>query len=158
MRPLAAICRAALGVAALALAGIALVTVADIVMGNVFRRPVIGAYEMVETGMAFVVFLGVPEIFRTVRNITVDLVDHFIGNRALGAFRFLGALASVVFAAIMGYAMLGPASDAARYGDVKADTGIPVVVLWAPVLIGTALAIIGCLVQLVRRGLEAGRR
>ncbi|HTY66474.1 MAG TPA: TRAP transporter small permease [Alphaproteobacteria bacterium] len=157
MRLLAAICRAALGVAALALAGIALVTVADIVMGNVFRRPIIGAYEMVETGMAFVVFLGVPEIFRTARNITVDLVDHFLGDRAIGAFRFVGALASVVFAAIMAYAMLGPASDAARYGDVKADTGIPVVVLWAPVLIGMALAIVGSLFRLVRRGSEADR-
>lgn len=158
VRSLAVIGRGAAGVAALSLAGVALLTVVDVFAGNVIRRPIVGAYEIVETGMAFVVFLGLPEIFRRDENITVDLADHFVGRRILGALRLFGALASAAFTAIMAYAMLGPATDAARYGDVKADTAIPLTVLWAPALVGLVLCFVVSLFALFRPASRARRR
>jgi TRAP-type C4-dicarboxylate transport system permease small subunit len=132
-------------VSGVALALIVLLTVADVVMANLLQRPIIGAIEVVETALAFVFFLGIGEIFRGEHNIMVDVSDHFTGPRTRNRLRLFGAVLTVVFLVLMGWAMLAPAGDAWRFGDRKADSGIPLAVLWVPALFGTLIAIVAAL-------------
>lgn len=155
MKLLAVVCQTAAAIAALALVSMTLLTVADVFLSNLLRSPIIGAYDIVETAMAFAVFLGLPEVFRREGNVTVDLVDHFATNRVVAVARFAGGLVTAAFAAVMAYAMLGPATDVVRYGDIKADAHIPLIVLWTPAFIGMALAAVSALLVLVGRTQKA---
>ena len=137
-------------VSAAALALIVLLTVVDVVMANAFRRPIVGAIEVVETALAFMFFLGIGEVFRGGHNITVDVSDHFVGERARNTLQFIGAVLTVAFLVLMGIAMLAPAADAWRFGDRKADSGIPLAVLWAPALVGILIAIVASMQVVLR--------
>ncbi|MSQ73410.1 MAG: TRAP transporter small permease [Betaproteobacteria bacterium] len=130
------------GIAAVALALITVLTVVDIVVGNVFGRPITGVYEVVGTALVFVVFLGIPETFRAEQNITVDVLDHFVPPGVTAALRMVGAALSLALLALMQWAMIAPAADAIRFGDIKSDSGIPVWVQLVPALLGTAIAIV----------------
>src|SRR5690554_4029586 len=70
------------------LAGVALalmvcITMADVLLRNLFNIPVLGTYDIVETLMVFVVFLGIGEAFLDDTHITVDIIDHFISRNAV---------------------------------------------------------------------------
>jgi TRAP-type C4-dicarboxylate transport system permease small subunit len=68
-------------VAAACIALMMLATIADVLMNNIFRRPIRGTFEFVEILMACTVFLGLPEIFRTNGNVVVDVLDHFLQSK-----------------------------------------------------------------------------
>ena len=135
---------------------IVVVTTVDVLSANLRGRPITGVFEVVEVALAFVVYLGLGEAFRAEQHIHVDVIDHFIGARAVAFLRALGAVLSVVFLALMGYATTLIAIDAVRFGDVKAETGIPFWAIWAPILLGTALAIASA--ALVAAKILIGRR
>jgi TRAP-type C4-dicarboxylate transport system permease small subunit len=125
-----------------ALAVIILVTVIDVLSANLRGRPITGVYEVVETALVYLVFLGIPETFRTEQNITVDIIDHFIRPAAVAVLRCVGAIVSVGYLMLLEWSMIRPALDALRFGDYKSDSGIPFWSIWTPILIGTAVAIV----------------
>ena len=65
-------------IAAIGILSMMLITIADILMHNFLRRPIRGTFDLVELFLVFVVFLGIPEVFRREGNVTVDVIDHFI--------------------------------------------------------------------------------
>lgn len=137
-------------VAALALTLIVLITTVDVLSANFRGRPLTGIYELVEAGLIYIVFLGIPETFRAERNITVDVIDHFVGAQSIAYLRGIAAVVEVAFLGLMGWSMLGPALDALRFGDIKSDTGLPLWVMWAPALLGTLLAIVAAASVMIR--------
>lgn len=137
-------------VAALALAVIVLITTVDVLSANFRGRPLTGIYELVEAALIYIVFLGIPETFRAERNITVDVIDHFVSTQSIAYLRGIAAVVEVAFLGLMGWSMLGPALDALRFGDMKSDTGLPLWVMWAPALLGTLLAIIAAASVMIR--------
>jgi TRAP-type C4-dicarboxylate transport system permease small subunit len=143
-------------IAALALAVITLITVLDVLMANLRGRPMTGVYEVVETSLSILIFLGLPAVFLAEQHITIDVMDHFVSKRTTAWFRSLGALFSLGFFSLMVYAMWRPAMDAIRFGDIKAEAGIPFWVLWGPILLGTGLSIVAAVIVMLKAH-SAGR-
>jgi TRAP-type transport system small permease protein len=129
-------------IATLAVIGIILVTLGDVLMENLFHRPVKGAFELVELLLGVVVFFGIADVFRSEANICVDVIDHAVGPRGRSVLQTVGTLFSFVFLLILGWAMIGPAWDTVAYPQWTQEIGIPLYAFWAPILAGTALAII----------------
>ena len=138
-------------VAMLAVLGIILVTLADVLMENLFHRPVKGAFELVELLLGFVVFFGIADVFRSEANICVDVIDHAVGSRGRSVLQAFGAFSSFTFLLILGWAMIGPAWDTVTYPQWTQEIGIPLYAFWVPILIGTALAIIAAVTVCWRR-------
>lgn len=136
--------------AAACIAIMMLVTIADVLMNNIFKRPIRGAFEYVEVLMACVVFLGAPEIFRTGSNVVVDVLDHFLARKAVKVLDVIGTLFTIVFLVVLGYAMIAPAMDTIQFPETKQETGIYTYVLWIPILIGTVVALIASVNYLMR--------
>lgn len=144
-------------VSGLALVTIILVTVADVLSANLRGRPMTGIYEVVEAALVYMVFLGIPETFRNEQNITVDICDHFLSQAAVALLRCFGAVISVAYLGLLEWSMIRPALDAWKFGDYKADSGIPFWFVWAPILIGTAMAIVASALVMRRVLAQRGR-
>lgn len=126
---------------ALALIVMMLVTVADVTMANLFHRPIVGTFDLVATLLVFAVFLGIPITFQREGNIVVDVVDHLAPEKIVNRLRVLARILSLLFLVILLYNMLSPAMDAYKYGEKKPELGLPLFVIWIPIMIGVALAI-----------------
>ena len=67
-----------------ALVALMTVTVADVFLRYLFNRPVRGSYDLVESMLLVFVFNGMAAAFFGRRNIVIDLLDSFVGERATG--------------------------------------------------------------------------
>lgn len=135
------------------LAGVALalmvcVTMADVLLRNLFNIPVLGTYDIVETLMVFVVFLGIGEAFLDDTHITVDIIDHFISANAVVVLKILGLLLSAVFLGLLMWHMPAPAMEAYLYQDRKPDLPIMLYWLWIPCLVGIFSALVAAVFKL----------
>ena len=142
MQPLKRLTQFLSDLAAIAIAAITLLTIADILMKNVFKKPNRGTFELVELLLVFVVFFGFAEVFRSDGNICVDVADQILSTKRTAVLKLFGALASLILLLLMGWAMIGPAMDTVTYPQKTQETGIPLYVYWAPILAGTALAVV----------------
>jgi TRAP-type transport system small permease protein len=135
--------------AAAALLLMMLTTVADVVMANLFRHPILGAYDMVETMLVFAVFLGMPRIFVANANIVVDIIDFFVSARVVVRLKQLALLLSLLFLVLLLWNMVTPALDAYGFGEKKQELGLPLWILWLPMLLGVLLSAVAILISLV---------
>ncbi len=136
--------------AAIALIAMMLTTVADVAMATLFKRPIIGAYDMVETMLVFSVFLGIPATFLRNGNIVVDVVDFFVAKETVRRLKQLAQLLTLVFLVLLFFNMITPALDAYKFGDKKQELGLPLWVLWLPIMIGVLMSAIAVLTSLIR--------
>ncbi|WP_406858023.1 TRAP transporter small permease [Alsobacter sp. KACC 23698] len=136
---------------AMAAAGVIVVsTTADVVLRYGLGKPIHGAYDVVECMLALFVFHGLSAVFLTRSNITIDLVDHFVGPVARRALVRFGDLVQVLALALIAWAMISPAIQAYDYGDRKLELGLPLWVVWVFVftgIAGTILSAIGALLS-----------
>jgi TRAP-type C4-dicarboxylate transport system permease small subunit len=143
--------RAQLRLAGLALVVMMCVTVVDVFLRYAFKSPIRGSYELVEVTLLIFVFHGMPTAFLQRRNIVIDLIDTFAGQRMLAALirfsDFLSCVALVLFA----WAMLGPATQAYDYGDRKLELNLPIYFLWIVALAGMAGTILCALAAFVTK-------
>ncbi len=130
---------------AVALACMVLLTVADVLRSNFLHRPILGTFDLVQTLLVFIVFLGIPQIFFVEGNITVDVVDHLTGPRVIAGLRMLGGILSLAYLGLLWGHMFAPALDTLKFGDVTSDLSMPVFVMWLPVLFGLPIAMIAIL-------------
>ena len=136
--------------AAIALIAMMLTTVADVAMATVFKRPIIGAYDMVEAMLVISVFLGIPATFLRNGNIVVDVVDFFVTRETVRRLKQLAQFLTLVFLVLLFWNMITPALDAYKFGDKKQELGLPLWVLWLPILVGVLISAIAVLTSLVR--------
>jgi len=134
--------------AGLALALMVCITMADVLLRNLFGIPVLGTYDLVETLMVFVVFLGIGEAFLDDTHITVDIIDHFISSNLVVLLKIVGLLLSAVFLGLLLWHMPTPAWEAYIYQDRKPDLPIMLYWLWIPCLAGMFAALVAALVKL----------
>jgi TRAP-type C4-dicarboxylate transport system permease small subunit len=137
-------------VAGLSLGVMMLASVADVILRNLFNRPIFGTVEIVRITLVYVVFLGIPETFRRGSHVTVDVTDHLLGPRLLGWLGLAGEVAGLVLLCVMIWPMWSNAVDAYEFGDTTADLMIPIAVFWAPILVGTACSIAAMLLLVLR--------
>ena len=143
---------------ALALLVMVLAITVDVVRANLLHQPIKGVFDLVSTLLVLVVFLGIPQTFLTQGNVTVDLVDRFLGRRAVMVFRTVAGLLTIVFLALLFWHMFQPALDAYRFGDRKPDLDLPIWMIWLAVLLGTGLALLAVIAVIVRQFRGRGER
>jgi len=114
-----------------------LLTVADVVL-RAFRMPIVGAFELIELGLACSVFLALPAVFLRGENLVVDAVDYFAKPATTRVLDLAGACVSLAVLGVMVFRMLPLARDMHELGDVSAMLAIPKIVYWIPVLLGIA--------------------
>jgi TRAP-type C4-dicarboxylate transport system permease small subunit len=136
---------------AVALAVMMLTSVADVVMANLFNRPITGAFDVVETTLVLTVFLGFPATFAAGGHIAVDVVDFFVSPATLARLKIVAKLLTCLFLAFLAWQMFAPAQDAFRFGERKQELGLPLFVLWIPMIFGIALSAVMTLVSLRSR-------
>jgi len=126
--------------AILALIVMMLISVADVLMAKLFSHPITGTYDLVESALVFTVYLGIPATFLNNGNIVVDVVDFFASKATISRLKILAAIASFIFLVLLAWNMLPQAQDAYRFGDKKPELGLPLWVLWIPMLAGVCLS------------------
>lgn len=143
-------------IATLALIAMMLITVADVSMASIFKHPITGTYDMVETALVFSVFLGFPAIFLNNGNIVVDVVDFIASAETVRRLKIIAAILSFAFLVLLAWNMWPQAQDAYRFGDKKPELGLPLYILWIPMLIGTCLSALAVLVAAFRKSNPPG--
>jgi TRAP-type C4-dicarboxylate transport system permease small subunit len=152
MRFIARIANAQLVLAMLALLTMGAVTITDVFLKYVFNRPVVGAYDLVESLLPIVIFYGLPATLLRRQSIIIDLIDHVGGPRWV---RPLTAVADVIVLGIfvmIAWAFLSPAKLAFDYGDRKIELDLPIAVIWALVIVGMAGVILAAAANVVTTG------
>ena len=109
------------------------VTIADILMHNFLRQPIRGTFDLVELFLVLAVFLGIPEVFRSEGNITVDVIDHFVTASTKRVLHAAALILTFGFLLLLGYAMISPAMDTVTFPEHKQETGIPTWFFWIPI-------------------------
>jgi TRAP-type C4-dicarboxylate transport system permease small subunit len=150
--------RIQLWLAALALTMLMLITVADVSLRYLFRSPVRGSYDMVESMLVVFVFNSVAAGFFMRRHVVIDLIDSAIGRRATAVLIRIADLLSVVCLGLLLWAMLGPAIQAYEYGDRKLELNLPIYVLWIMAFLGGLGTMFCALVTLVARPVTVDAR
>src|SRR4029079_16072266 len=91
----------------------------DWLRANLFHQPIRGVLDLVSVLLGLVVFLGIPQTFLSQGNVTVDLVDRFVGRRGVLAFRTVAAALTVAFLSLLFWHMFAPARDAFQFCDLQ---------------------------------------
>jgi TRAP-type C4-dicarboxylate transport system permease small subunit len=150
MAPVEQVARIQLMVAMAALLVMGAVTCADVFLKYVFNRPILGAYDLVESLLPVVIFYGLPGMLLRRKAIVIDLIDHVLTWRGL---RMLNVLTDVsVLALLIGMtaAFVSPAWLAFDYGDRKIELGLPLWLIWAVVIIGMIGTVLAAATNVVR--------
>ncbi|MEP7181490.1 MAG: TRAP transporter small permease [Betaproteobacteria bacterium] len=144
-----AVARASTAIAATALLVMVLALVVDVAMANLFNRPITGTFDVVETTLVIMVFLGFPATFLHNGHIAVDVVDHLASAGTVRRLKLLAGVVSLAFLLFLAWQMVSPALDAFRFGERKQELGLPLWLLWIPMIVGmllSAVALLGVLV------------
>ena len=139
---------------AVALAVMMLCTTYDVVARAAFAQPLHGVVDITEIMVLGVAFLGLPEVCLRDEQIRVDVLDGLVPYRVVMALKLIGATATIVFLAVLLVNVVRPMLDAYRFGDIKADTGFPVYLLFGLIfccLLAAVPMTLASLFRLVRR-------
>jgi TRAP-type C4-dicarboxylate transport system permease small subunit len=125
-------------------------TVADVVLRQVFGRPIQGVLELIELGLACTIFVALPAVFLRDEHLVVDVIDHLAPPRLVRLLDLAGALLSLGVLAVMAWQMLPLARTMHEFGDVTADLSMPKLWYWIPVLLGVIASACTTLVFIAR--------
>jgi TRAP-type C4-dicarboxylate transport system permease small subunit len=142
-----------LGVAALFVMMMA--TVADVVLRGALRSPITGVYDLVESTLVLVVFLGIPQGFLRDEQISVDILDKVVPPRLLLWIKALAALATLTLLVLLAWNMVMPALEAYQFGDRKPDLPVPIFWLWIAMFAGILSSIAVMALVALREALRA---
>lgn len=144
-------------IAGIALVVIVFVSVYDVLLTAITGVPLRGVYDVVQAAQVVVIFLVLPEVFRTSGNITVDLIDIIGSKKILNGIKKLASFASAAFLLTVMISAYPVARDALLFNEHMVDSGIPHVLLWIPLIYGLALSTIASISQSneISRSLEA---
>ena len=144
---------------AIALAVMMLCTTYDVVARAMFERPLHGVVDITEIMVLGVALLGLPEVCLRDEQIRVDILDGLVSASVLKAFKLLGAGATIVLLALLLVNVTRPMLDAYQFGDIKADTGFPVYLLFGLIffcLLAAALMTLASVLRLL--GADASKQ
>jgi TRAP-type C4-dicarboxylate transport system permease small subunit len=128
--------------AAVALMLMVLAIVADVAMANLFNRPISGTFDFVESTLVVLVFMGFPATFLHSGHIAVDVVDHFVSPVTVVRLKLIAVAMTLPFLLFLAWQMMTPALDTFRFGERKQELGLPLWVLWVPMILGIVLSAI----------------
>ena len=149
-RVIDSIVRACATLAGIALLVMVLALVADVTMANLFKRPIVGTFDLVEMTLVILVFLGFPATFLRNGHIAVDVIDHMVSSDIVSRLKWLAELLSLLFLLLLAYQMLWPAVDAWKFGERKQELGLPLWVVWIPMIAGVVISAMALIAALAR--------
>lgn len=123
-------------VACVALVVMMLVVVGDVVLRAAFNTPIKGAYDVVSISLLVMTMFGIAPVVARRGEILIDLVDAVLPAAALRALALIAAATGVLLFAFFGWAMIQPAMDAWRWGEISLELGIPKWPLWVVAFVG----------------------
>lgn len=134
------------------LAGLSLLLMAVIgaldVIGSGFGKPVVGAYELIETLMVVTIFMSVAAAQQKGAHINVELVKHMLGARAQAALALLGILVSGGLFLLVAYYGWFATLKSFASGEIRqGQLGFPVWPARLALALGSSLMVLQCLVQ-----------
>ena len=145
------------GVGGAALLLMLLWTIVDIVSRYALAKPIRGSIDLVEATLVLVVFLALPECFRAGEQVTVDVIDHVVGERVVGFLKLFAAFATLLFLVLLGVTGIQPFLDALNFGDRKPELPIPIAALLGAIELAIALSVVvlgGKFIQQLRRAFQ----
>lgn len=143
-------CRRLSGLGVAILLACALLTVADIVGRRVFGHSIPGMVDLTQLLVMTAVFLWIPYVFERRANVEVDLLFERLPQFVQAALDRLWLLFGAAFLVVVAWYSGRAALQVFDYGDSSQTIGVPMILYWAPILFGTVLATIVCLVQFVQ--------
>jgi TRAP-type transport system small permease protein len=133
-----------------------LVTIVDVTMRMLLNDLVLGSVELVELALVAVVFLALPETFVRDEQITVDLVDQLVRDKALRRLRSGAAIVTALFLGALAWRTVPPALDTLEIGDLTSDLQLSLFWYWLPIVTGAVVAAVIAVVLAWRRLATAG--
>ena len=132
-------------------------TTYDVIARAAFGMPLHGVVDITEMMVLGVALLGLPEVCRRDEQIRVDILDGLVSAAVLRGLKLLGAAATTAFLVLLLVNVTRPMLDAYRFGDIKADTGFPVYLLFALIffcLLASTLTTLAVVVRHTSGGAE----
>jgi len=125
-------------------------TVADVLLRRISGEAIPGMVDMTQLMVMTGVFLCVPFVFEQRANVEVELLyDRLPGVVQRSLSRVWLVVALLFLLAIAWYVGIA-ASQVLEYGDRSPTVAIPMIWYWAPILFGTIVSAVVCVLQLVR--------
>lgn len=149
-------------IGSIVIAAVMVLMCADVLMRDLFNRPIDGVAELVATSIIIVVFLQLPATLRHGRMSRADLyIDPLLARNPRAGKRLRGVLSlfGVFACAVIAYAtwpVLGRAWEDSEFWGVEGVFTFPTWPMRAVVLLGAALAAVQYLLLAVQDLREAG--
>ena len=133
-----------------------LVLIVDIAARKSIGFSILGTIDLTQLGVMGCVFLVMPLAFLRGTHVGVEFLTDGLPPGWLRALKFVAGLIGAAFMLALGWYGLGQARIQLAQGDQSVTLGIPMVLYWAPLLVGTfasaATAAIAAAAALGRKG------
>ncbi|HLT25591.1 MAG TPA: TRAP transporter small permease [Zeimonas sp.] len=143
-------CRICAWIGVVILIACALLTVADVVLRRVAGDAIPGMVDITQLMVMTGVFLCIPYVFEQRANVEVELVHERLPGWLGRALTRLWSLVSMLFLVAIAWYVGIAAGQVLEYGDRSPTVAIPMIWYWAPILFGTIVSAVVCLLQVVR--------
>lgn len=144
------VCRACAAVGVAILLVCALITVADIISRRTWGLSVPGLIDLTQLLVMSSVFLCIPFTFEQRANVEVDLLFNRLPLAARRVLAAVWSLLGAAFLLIVAWYVGRAAAQVHEYGETSPTLNVPMIWYWVPILVGTILAAVVCIHQLVR--------
>jgi TRAP-type C4-dicarboxylate transport system permease small subunit len=132
-----------------------LASMVDIVCRKTIGFSVTGINDIMQLFVMACICLAMPLAFIREGHVGVDFVTDPLPPRALAALKFLVAVLTTGFVAMLTYYAYGQAVQQINQGDRSQTIAIPIVFYWAPLLIGMGVSAFVSLLLAVRAAIIA---
>ncbi len=144
------VCRACAWIGVAILIACAMLTVADVALRRVSGEAIPGMVDMTQLMVMTGVFLCVPYVFEQRANVEVELLYERLPAAVQRWASRLWSLVAILFLGAIAWYVGIAASQVLEYGDRSPTVAIPMIWYWAPILFGTIVSAVVCVLQLVR--------
>lgn len=136
------------------------VTFVGVVMRYLFRKPIMGGFEMIEIGMGLIVFTALPFMVRQNGNISVSIVSDLFPPLLSRLTRFAGQMVGAVLMGFIAWRVWLQGERLMRYNEVTMELRVPkglVAQGMSVLLVVAALAFAICAVEALLRSDRAAQ-
>jgi TRAP-type C4-dicarboxylate transport system permease small subunit len=119
------------------LCGAMLVQIADIATRRTLGFSILGTIDLTQLGVMGCVFLSMPLAFLRGTHVGVEFLTDLLPAPLLGAVKLAAGLIAAAFMLALAWYGLLQAQIALAQGDKSVTLGIPMILYWAPLLLGT---------------------
>jgi len=142
--------------AGVVLFGMMLLTVVDVVGRYFLNTPVSGSAEATEMLLALIVFAGIPAAAARGEHISIDILEHVLGERARRVQAIVGGVFAALVMGVMAWRLWLRAAELLSYNERSSHLNLPVGWLAAFLAFCAAAAAAGFLLR-ARRELSVKR-